>query len=112
VEITGGVNNKGSTTNNKIENRNKNPTLSHKRDSKAKTEIRPDTTNRSDIIKELTPTTDVFIPNTLKKKRRKTDKKEKAGQLYKSIMNRLAMIRNMQETKEEGQGQGKGERYE
>jgi hypothetical protein len=38
-----------------------------------------------------------------------TDKKEKAGQLYKSIMNRLAMIRNMQETKEEGQGKGEEE---
>jgi hypothetical protein len=109
VEITGGVNNKGSSTNNKIENHNKNPTLSHKGESKAKTEIRPDTTNRSDIIKELTPTTDVFIPNTLKKKRRTTAKNEKAGQLYKSIMNQLAMIRNMQETKEEGQGQGGGE---
>jgi hypothetical protein len=42
-------------------------------------------------------------------KRRTTDKKEKAGQLYKSIMNRLAMIRNMQETKEEGQGKGEEE---
>jgi hypothetical protein len=46
--------------------------------------------------KQVPPTTDAFKPNTLKKKRRNTNKKEKVGQLYESIINRLSMLRNAQ----------------
>ena len=77
MESTGRVNSKGSTTNNKgVVIYNNESTLKHKEE--------PETNNRLDAVKQLPPTIDAFIPNTLKKKRRKTNRKEKVIQLYKS----------------------------
>jgi hypothetical protein len=74
VEITGRVNSKGSTTNNKVVICNNESTLKHEEEPKT------NANNRLDAGKQLPPT----IPNTLKKKRRKTNRKRKVIQLYKS----------------------------
>lgn len=78
VESTGRVNSKGSTTNNKVVIYNNESTLKHKEEPET------NANNRLDAVKQLPPTIDAFIPNTLKKKRRKTNRKEKVIQLYKS----------------------------
>jgi hypothetical protein len=101
IEIPGGVNNKGSSTDNKTTTQSNATTLNQKDESVTITKNQSYTKNISDVIKQVPPTTDAFIPNTLKKKRRNTNKKEKVGQLYESIINRLSTIRNAQYTNKE-----------
>jgi hypothetical protein len=71
VESTGRVNSKGSTTNNKVVIYNNESTLKHKEEPET------NANNRLEAVEQLPPTIDAFISNTLKKKRRKTNRKEK-----------------------------------
>jgi hypothetical protein len=77
IEIPGGVNNKGSSTDNKTATQSNAATLNQKDESVTIIKNQSYTKNISGVIKQLPPTTDAFIPNTLKKKRRNTNKKEK-----------------------------------
>jgi hypothetical protein len=96
TEIPGGVNNKGSSTDNKTTTQSNAATLNQKAKSVTITKNQSYTKNISDVIKQVPPTTDAFISNTSKKKKRNTNKKEKLGQLYESIINRLSTLRNAQ----------------